>query len=140
MSNKELYEGWFKTSDDDVHVWPAQSRSNDGKPKVTKLPEVGPAGMMKGVYAPRDHREFVADRPLVCSGDEDHVIQAGDHFRFVGKRYKFRRPICNDYFEQGRYLDVWKAFGFTPKPDYSGADMPEHFYRYGRTKGGPKIE
>ena len=95
--------------------------------------------MMKGVYAPRNHREYLADRDLECSGGCERNISSGEPFRFVGKIHKFRRPICDSCFAEGRYPDVQKAFGYTSKPDYSGKDMPESFYIYGRKKGGPKL-
>lgn len=142
MSHKEIYAGWYKLDDEVVHVWPVEQTESDGQqavPKVTKLPEVGPAGMMRGVHAPRDHREFLANRELGCSGECGRDIPAGEAFRFVGKKHKFRRPICGTCFAEGRYPDVQKAFVYTSKPDYSGEDMPESFYIYGRRRGGPKI-
>ena len=142
MSRKEEYDGRYKLDDEVVYVWSVEqteSPEQEAAPKVTKVPEVGPAGMMHGVYAPRDHREFLADRALGCSGECERNIPTGETFRFVGKKYRFRRPICSSCFDEGRYPDPQKSFGYTQEPDYSGKDMPDDFYIYGRKRGDPKI-
>jgi hypothetical protein len=54
MDQREIYDGWYKLDEEVVYVWPA----SQSQPRTTVLPEVGPAGMMKGVYAPRNHREY----------------------------------------------------------------------------------
>lgn|GEM_PF-3552921 len=142
MNGRETYDGWYKLGDEEVHVWPVESplQNDHAAPRVTKLPEVGPAGMMRGVYAPRDLRDFLADRDLACSGGCVNLIQAGERFRFVGKSYRFRRPICLNCFAERRFPDVWMEWGYTPEPDYSGKDMPDTFYRYGRRRGGLRAD
>ncbi len=142
MSRKEIYDGWYKLDDEVVYVWSADSDESAERdaPKVTRLPEVGPMGMMRGVYAPRDHRKFLADRDLECSGGCERDIPAGEPFRFVGKKHKFRRPICSTCFDEGRYPDVQKAWGYTSEPDYSGNDMPDHSYIYGRRRSVQKSD
>jgi hypothetical protein len=51
-SRKEEYDGRYKLDDEVVYVWSVEqteSPDQEAAPKVTKVSEVGPTGMMHGV-------------------------------------------------------------------------------------------